>query len=62
MQGPILASYVLKAQQQSARHQSEEEFLRDHQAADRAARRALASLAATVGGIAVFAAGVQFFA
>lgn len=62
MQGSILASYVLKAQQQASRYQSEEEFLRKHEAADRAARCALASLAATVGGIAVFAAGVQFFA
>ena len=62
MLGPILASYVLKAQQQASRYQSEEEFLRNHQAADRAARRALVSLAATVGGIAIFAAGVQLFA
>lgn len=62
MQGAILASYVLKAQHQSARYRSEEEFLRDHQSAHRAARRALVAMVASVGGIAIFAAAVQAFA
>jgi hypothetical protein len=61
-QEAILASYALKAQQQSARHKSDDEFLRNHQTAHLSARRALVTMAALVGGITIFAAAVQVFA